>query len=132
MDEHEQFRLIKSLSNAIRIAYHGASRVCCPHCEQNMELPVLPLNPVVVCQCERCQGYVVPFAGQLLDLPKSVIESGSDADIRWSIEQAIMRLLHKGIKQLLKYKVEKVEVAPAIPESFDELEQMWNSNDSDN
>lgn len=132
MDEHEQFRLVESLSSAIRIAYHGKSEVECPHCSQEMELPVLPLTPVVVCQCEKCKGYVLPFAGQLLELPSNTIESGSDADIRWAIEQVIMRLLHGGVKQLLKYKVptmdEEVEELE-IPDSFDDLEQMWGSND---
>lgn len=130
MNEHDQFRLIESLSNAIRIVYHGRSKVQCPHCEQNMILPVLPLSPVVVCQCENCQGFVVPFAGQLLGLPRGVVEGGSDPDIRWAIEQAIMKMLHSGVKQLLRYKV-TTEESSRIPNSFDDLERMWSSNDAD-
>lgn len=136
MNEHEEFRLNTSLFHAIRIAYHGKTKVNCPHCEIEMELPILPLAPIVVCQCEGCKGYVVPFAGQLLGLPKSVVESGQDADIRWAIQQVIMKMLHEWVKSLLAHKVEPGEInlyvggsASIVPESMDELEEFWRSDD---
>lgn len=130
MSEYE--RLITSLSNAIKIAYHGSSQVSCPHCNYVMELPVLPLTPIVVCQCENCKGYVLPFAGQLLGLPAGVIESGSDPDIRWAIEQVIMKALYAGVKQLLRYRVpveSEEEGGGNIPDSFDDLEKLWSSDE---
>jgi DNA-binding FrmR family transcriptional regulator len=65
-----------------------------------------------------------------LGLPKGVVEGGTEADIRWAIEQVIMKMLHEGVKHLLKYKVatEKIEV----PDSFDDLEKLWRSDDSNN
>lgn len=126
MSDYE--RLITSLSNAIRIAYHGKSHVSCPHCDHEMDLPVLPLTPIVVCQCESCGGYVLPFAGELLGLPSGVIESGSDPDIRWAIEQVIMKTLHTAVRRLMRYKV-PVEEESDVPDSFDDLERLWSSDE---
>lgn len=132
--EQEQWRLVTSLYHAVRIAYGGKSQVVCSHCGDQKELPIFPLAPIIVCQCERCQGYTVPFAGHLLGLPKNVIESGSEPDIKWAIEQVIMNLLHRGVKQLLAYKIEEptmeLEVdSSETPEYFEDLEKLWGESD---
>jgi len=101
MDEKTARRLMLSISDAIRIAHNGKSRVKCPHCQAEKELPVLPLSPVVICVCVECDNYVIPFAGELLALPKYVVESGQDEDKKWAIVQAIMKMLHDGVRSLV-------------------------------
>lgn len=138
--EDKKFRLLTSISSAIHIAYGGRVDVHCPHCNQGMTLPVLPLTPIVVCACINCGEYVVPFAGELIPLSKSVVESGQDADIRFAITQGIMKLLHTCVQSMLKQKLQIAEGKEfgegkklgttdfEVPESMDDLEKLWGED----
>lgn len=113
MDEHEKFRVMTSIYNALAIAYNGARQTKCPHCQSEREIPILPLAPILICQCEQCKQYVVPFVGELLPLPSAAIRDGTEADKRWAAEQAIMKFLHEAVRELFKYKIES-----EIPKDF--------------
>jgi len=120
MDEKTARRLMLSISDAIRIAHNGKSRVKCPHCQAEKELPVLPLSPVVICVCVECNNYVLPFAGELLPLQKNVVENGQDEDKKWAIVQAIMKMLHDGVRSLIHRKVDPSSLSGdmEIPDSI--------------
>jgi len=132
--EDKRFRLLTSLSSAIHIAYNGKVDVHCPHCNQGMTVPILPLTPIVVCTCIECGGYVVPFAGELLPIPKLVVEQGQDVDIRFAIIQVIMKLLHGCVQEMLKQKFQLTEgktfgdIDIDVPQSMEDLEKLWGED----
>jgi hypothetical protein len=110
MNEHIARRLFISISDAIQIAHNGKSKVRCPHCNVEKELPVLPLSPVIICTCIECNNYVIPFAGELLALPKYTVESGHDEDRKWAIVQVIMKMLHEAVRGLVGRKIDPSEL----------------------
>ena len=114
-------RLIENISEAISDAYNGQSDTECPHCGKQKMLPVVPLNPILICICTECDGYVLPFCGCLLPLSKSVIESGNEEDRRFEIIQAIMKMLHGAVRALVRKKVEEGEEAGESGEIPDEM-----------
>jgi len=118
MDPEFVNRLIHNLSEAIRLTYEGSSNVVCPHCGSVKSLPIVPLNPILVCICTVCDGYVVPFAGQLLPLNKSVIKSGSEEEKKFEIVQAIMKMLHQAVRALVKKKVDQAVKDDEIPDGI--------------
>lgn len=118
MDENIARRLILNIGDAIRIAYNGQSKVKCPYCQVEKELPILPLTPIVICVCTECDNCVIPFAGELLPFPKGVVVNGTDEDRRWAIVQAIMKMLHEKIQGLVKYKIPPPEDNLEIPDSI--------------
>jgi hypothetical protein len=105
MDEKIARRLVAGIGEAIQVVYGGKNKVKCPHCQAEKELPILPLSPVMICVCVECDNYVIPFAGELLPLPKYVVESGHDEDKKWAIVQVIMKMLHDGVRSLVSKKV---------------------------
>jgi hypothetical protein len=74
----------------------------------------------VVCICEDCKGYVIPFVGELLPLPLGAIKDGTDVDRRWAVEQSIMKFLHDCVRDLMKWKVEESgdTGVSGVPEEF--------------
>ena len=120
---NKEERLLTSLHHAISIAHGGKTKVNCPFCRATMELPILPLSPIVVASCAKCNNYVLPFAGLLLPLKKNVIDNGQDADRRFEITQVIMKTLHELVQRL--FQVKKVDVS-SVPSNLEDLEKMWS------
>jgi hypothetical protein len=118
-------RLFTSLHHAISIACNGKAKVECPFCQMKVELPILPLSPIVVACCIECNNYVLPFAGLLLPLHKNVIDSGQDADRKFEITQAIMKALYGLVQKLFDMKSNRVNISD-IPGSLEDLEKMWS------
>jgi hypothetical protein len=114
-------RLIEGISDAINEAYNGQSDTECPHCGKQKMLPVVPLNPILICICTECNGYVLPFCGCLLPLSKGAIESGNEEDRKFEVVQAIMKLLHEAVRALVRKKVGEDEEAGESGEIPDEM-----------
>jgi len=123
---NKEERLFTSLHHAISIAYGGKSKVECPFCKVQMELPIIPLSPIVVASCGKCNNYVLPFAGLLLPLRKNVIDSGEGADRRFEVTQAIMRALHELVQKLFDIKG-KINISD-VPGNLEDLEKIWSQN----
>ena len=114
-------RLIEGISEAINEAYNGQSQTACPHCGVEKDLPIVPLNPIMICTCTECDGYVLPFCGCLLPLSKGAIENGNEEDRKFEVVQAIMKMLHEAVRALVRKKVGEGEEAGESGEIPDEM-----------
>lgn len=123
MDSHKFFRIVKSISSALHIAYGGANRTKCPHCGVEKSVPILPLQEIVICKCEQCQGYVVPFAGYLLPLGKSLVENHThESELRFAVVQVIMKELHTLIRKLVYEGIGDQGINPdSLPNTVEDL-----------
>jgi len=123
VDEHEFFRLITSLSSAIHIAYDGSRKSKCPHCGIERDIPILKLEQIVICQCERCKEYVIPFAGMLLPIGKSIVENHTnEAELHFAIVQVIMKELYSLVRRLVYRGLSEDPIDPnSLPNTVEDL-----------
>ncbi len=131
MNQKNKWRLIISLSHAIRIAHRGQTKVKCPHCATETTFPVLPLVPIVIAVCDKCQEYVLPFAGTLLGLPKESVETKSPEVIKEVVTDAIMGHLRPFVEEIASgenfegnWEFPNIDHLD-IPDNLDDLEKLW-------